>query len=63
MGDLPDKVKALERKFHDLRQKIENSPWTAFQRLMMEHARGGLSERDFDKLKQMHKMTPAERKV
>lgn len=59
----------LEKKLKELRQDIENSPWTTFQKLMMEHARKnnklgeGLSDADFDKLENMHKMTPEEREV
>lgn len=67
--DLQDKVDGLEKSLKDLRKEIENSPWTTFQRLMMEHAQKnnklgeGLSDADFDKLENMHKMTPAEREV
>ena len=48
---------------------MENSPWTMFQRMLMEQAQqggeegAGLTETDYKKLKQIHKMTPAERKV
>ena len=68
-GQLPDKVRSLERNVQELKQELENSPWKLFQRLMMEHAVQnnqvdvGLTENDFDKLSRMHKMTANERKV
>ena len=67
MGSLPGKVRALEQTMKELKHELENSPWTKFQRLMMEHAREnidtGLSQSDIEQLELMHEMTPDERKV
>lgn len=62
-------MKGLEKSLKSLRNEIENSPWTTFQQVMMEQAqknnelRKGLTDTDFDKLENMHKMSPAEREV
>lgn len=62
-------MKGLEKSLKSLRHEIENSPWTTFQQVMMEHAQKnnelgkGLTDADFDKLENMHKMTAAEREV
>ena len=59
----------LEKNFRELKHQMENSPWTTFQKLLMEQVKqsgeegGELTEDDFKKLKQMPKMTPTERKV
>ena len=59
----------LEKNFRELKHQMENSPWTTFQKLLMEQVKqsgeegGGLTEDDFEKLKQMPKMTSTERKV
>lgn len=69
MYNLQNRVNGLEKSLKNLRQEIEDSPWTTFQQVMMEHAKKnnelgkGLTDADFDKLENMHKMTPAGRKV
>ena len=59
----------LEKNFRELKHQVENSPWTTFQRLLMEQANQSeeegdkVTEDDIEKLKQMPKMKPAEKKV
>ena len=68
-GNLPGKVRQLEKNYRELKNELKNSPWSRFQQVMMEHATENselgesLTEGDFRQLKQMHKMTGAERKV
>ena len=68
-GDLPGKVRELERNYQQLKKELENSPWSRFQQVMMEHVRENgelgetLTEEEFQRLQQMHTMSAAERKV
>ena len=69
IGDLPQKVRELERNYEELKQEVENSPWSRFQRVMMEHLKKNnqleeaLTREELEKLETMHKMSEHERKV
>ena len=69
IGSLPNKVRRLERNYQKLKQELENSPWSRFQRVMMDHLKengdlgNSLSQEELEKLEEMHNMAEPDRKV
>ena len=62
-------MRQLEKNYKELKDELENSPWSRFQQVMMDHVKENsevgqsISKDEFQKLEQMHKMSKSERKV
>ena len=62
-------MRQLERNYQKLKQELENSPWSRFQRVMMDHLKengdlgNSLSQEQLEKLEEMHNMAEPDRKV